>query len=797
MGFISEHIGTEQGFCPCSVLLRAISALACAFVLSLICVGGASAAGEPQLSLDVDSPHAYAPGEAIELSADAGDAQDCEFKFVWMKDGWAKWGVVRDLAAEPTCSWMPEEAGEYTLYLDVLHPDGTVATVTCALSLTEEYAFRGVQCSTGGVAVAGIPVTVSALTSGNTASLRYKFVWQKDGWAKWGVIRDFSPEGQVTWTPDAGAGAYAVYADVVDSTGAVATRYAALEVGAVALESPAGTKLEYAPGLEIPLHALAADGAFAQFKFVWQKDGWAKWGVARDCAASADAVWRPEEAGSYTLYLDALDEAGAVTTVTLGVELTEEWRFGGIAASEPSPQPCIKGAGTDLTAQTSGTTAGLEYKFVWMKDGWAKWGVVRDFASDPTCHWEFPGTGDFTLYVDVKDSTGSVVTYTAPYTVTRAWAIDRVELSAQNQAVGESVTITAEVNGEFDNLRYKFVWQRNGSWADGQWGVLQKASARNTAVFTPTEPGLYTIYVDVIEPDDESATKTATYSAWKLVGAKAQVRGSSQSATGFTVVLSPDFGGAEMPEGFTYKYVWRKGNDWAQWGVIEERTDAASITWAPTAGTGSYTFYIDVFAPDAVADEHETVYVSATILDIVQDIRPSLAHGTKTAQYQKYIVLHDTEGNGGPSTVIGGWIYDGNYVAAHFIIGKDGAIWQCVPMDQIAHHAGFGNTGHNAFYGVTDESRDDKRGTTPIGSWARDYGMNSYSIGIELVHVGGSGYYPEAQLKALDDLISYIDDYYGFESTIIDHKMWRSGNSDTSPEFARYLANYRDHRTHD
>lgn len=66
-----------------------------------------------------------------------------------------------------------------------------------------------------------------------------------------------------------------------------------------------------------------------------------------------------------------------------------------------------------------------------------------------------------------------------------------------------------------------------------------------------------------------------------------------------------------------------------------------------------------------------------------------------------------------------------------------------------------------------------------------------------MVHVGGSGDYPEAQLEALDGLIAYIDAYYGFESEIIDHKAWRTGNSDTSPEFAEYLANYQDHRTHD
>lgn len=183
-------------------------------------------------------------------------------------------------------------------------------------------------------------------------------------------------------------------------------------------------------------------------------------------------------------------------------------------------------------------------------------------------------------------------------------------------------------------------------------------------------------------------------------------------------------------------------------------------------------------------------------LDIDKDFRKSLVHGEKPVQYQKYIVLHDTEGDGAPEGVVEYWDGSTDGVGAHFVIGKDGHIVQCVPLDKIAHHAGFGDTGHNKKYGVEDESRDDKVGANPLGSWASDYGMNSYSVGIEMVHIGGEEY-PEAQLDAVDRLIAYIDAYYGSESDIIDHKMWRTGNSDTSQEFAGYLENYRDHRTHD
>lgn len=181
---------------------------------------------------------------------------------------------------------------------------------------------------------------------------------------------------------------------------------------------------------------------------------------------------------------------------------------------------------------------------------------------------------------------------------------------------------------------------------------------------------------------------------------------------------------------------------------------------------------------------------------ITEDFHDDFIHGEKGSAYQKYIMLHDTEGTASASSVVQSWLNQGKGIAAHFVVNKDGTIVQCVPMDKIAHHAGFGNAGHNKKYGVTDESRDDKVGTQSIGSEYPDYGMNSYSIGIEMVHGGDGDDYPEAQLEALDKLIAYINEYYGTRSEILDHKMWRSTNSDTSPEFATYLSNYISYGSH-
>lgn len=222
---------------------------------------------------------------------------------------------------------------------------------------------------------------------------------------------------------------------------------------------------------------------------------------------------------------------------------------------------------------------------------------------------------------------------------------------------------------------------------------------------------------------------------------------------------------------------------------------AGCMSGAETPTLSSATNATPAMIGNKAAQATDVVEAQLERLDIVEDMRPAFDHGEKGREFQRYIVLHDTESEADAASIVEYWDQAGAGVAAHFIVNRDGSIVQCVPLDRIAHHAGFGDTGHNELYGVMDESRDDKVGTVPIGSDMADYGMNSYSVGIEMAHVGGQDY-PEAQLEAVDALIAYVNSYYGFESRIIDHKGWRTGNSDTSPEFAAYLANYQAKGTH-
>lgn len=243
--------------------------------------------------------------------------------------------------------------------------------------------------------------------------------------------------------------------------------------------------------------------------------------------------------------------------------------------------------------------------------------------------------------------------------------------------------------------------------------------------------------------------------------------------------------------------------------------EAASITEAGSGGASSESADSVFGVPDgengsSAADEsEETTEPEGTAepssdelfeaLGVTTSIQSSMCHGAKATANQKYIVLHETGIQGSPQDSASNLAGQGGS-GMHFIIGRDGGILQCVPLDQIAHHAGAGDVGNNALYGV-EISGDDTVGTSSYDLTQADYGMNSYSIGIQLMHTSGEEY-SEGQLQALDGLVAYIDAYYAEQgvaekSAIIDHKAWRTGCEDMSAEFSSYLAAYQDHRTHE
>lgn len=342
-------------------------------------------------------------GNKVKISANIeGNKTGLEYKFVWMKDNWEKWGVVQGFSKKNTTSWMPNETGEYLLYIDVRDSSGAMKTQIVPYKISEkDWDYEGIKLNQNSPQEIGQNIDITPVIIGSTENLEYKYVWMKDNWNQWGVIKEFSNNTSVTWRP-VEPGDYKIYVDVREKNEKdQETIWKEFKVVAGTWEI-AGISFDMEPpqiaNKEIEIAArIIGNKTGLEYKFVWMKDNWEKWGVIQQRSEKAKATWIPEETGEYKIYVDVFDSVGRSQTFIKEYQI-EDW----VITTNPLGDGSL---GKEITVSVEGIqhNKNLEYKFVWMKNDWEKWGVIKGFTESQIAKWKPEEKGEYYLYVDVKD----------------------------------------------------------------------------------------------------------------------------------------------------------------------------------------------------------------------------------------------------------------------------------------------------------------------------------------------------------------------------------------------------------
>ena len=211
---------------------------------------------------------------------------------------------------------------------------------------------------------------------------------------------------------------------------------------------------------------------------------------------------------------DGCRRLGEADAAAIIAQFPHPYSVNGISVSEELGHA---GSTVKIGVNVSGKTDGLRYKFVWHRAGsdWSdsNWGVIGQDLTSPSISWTLPQAGEYEIYADVIDSNG-YVTSTSKYKVVN-WSLESLEVSG-SALCGKPVKLQAKVSGDASGLKYKFVWEKGG-WA--KWGVAQQPSASSSCEWTPTEPGEYTVYLDVIDGSAERhLTRKVTVEGTPIMG---------------------------------------------------------------------------------------------------------------------------------------------------------------------------------------------------------------------------------------------------------------------------------------
>ena len=160
--------------------------------------------------------------------------------------------------------------------------------------------------------------------------------------------------------------------------------------------------------------------------------------------------------------------------------------------------PITLGAQASWSANATGGTAPLQFKF-WLHDeASGSWTMLQDYSTSTAVSWVPAATGSFSVQVWVR-SAGSSAMYEAwqnsvIYSVAGILPTTVTSLRATPSpgAIGSPVMWTALANGGVPPLQYKF-WIRNET--TGVWSLLQEFSPQNQVRWMPSATGAYTAQV--------------------------------------------------------------------------------------------------------------------------------------------------------------------------------------------------------------------------------------------------------------------------------------------------------------
>ena len=395
----------------------------------------------------------------------------------------------------------------------------------------------------------GESIVLTAQHAGGLGDISYRFYYEHDGATV--EIAGFSENNTIEWFTDE-AGAYTLYAEIVDENGTVANDSAAVTVlpeCGLSASLPSPQKLNTAV-------TLTATGG-NQYAFGCETVNGAT--VLQALSGSSECVWTPDRTGDYTLYVDIYDDDGFVTRKTLAYTVTDLYTFTLDKENEQN-------VGVNLTLTAEG---GASYKFYYEYNG--AWCSITSNTTG-VCEWSPKFAGNYLLYVDIKDAPGKVIACR-----TQAFKLnDPFTLTSDAQSTefpyGKTINFTA--NG---GTKYKFYYEKQGEWVR-----VQDFSAANICAWTPTAAGTYNFYCDMKDTSGRVVScKRITFHIINPYSFTADKTTAQPVGTKITFTAT---GGDQ------YKFYYEKDGAWVR---IQSFSAADTCAWTPNVA-GRYNVYCDI-----------------------------------------------------------------------------------------------------------------------------------------------------------------------------------------------------------
>ncbi|WP_342042998.1 triple tyrosine motif-containing protein [Bacillus sp. OTU2372] len=352
--------------------------------------------------------------------------------------------------------------------------------------------------------VVGTSVDITATSTGSS-NPDYRF-YVKDAAGNLTTLQEYGASNSATWTPTKpGTYTIIVHAKDMSKSGGNTFYEARTEMTyqvngkVISVNVQADKPAPQNAGTTIQLKAESQGSPTPEYRF-YVRDEKGSLTTLQEYGSSDTTTWTPTTAGTYTIIVHAKDKnkSGGSTYYEARTEMTYQvsGKVTSVNVQADKPTPQMAGTSIQLKAASQGSPT-PEYRF-YVRDEKGNLATLQEYGSSDTTTWTPTKAGTYTIIVHAKDKnkSGANSYYEARkemvYKVSPAQVIS-VNLQADKaspQLAGTSIVLKATSQGSSEP-EYRFMIRD----ASGNLTTLQEYGIGDTATWTPTKVGTYTIIV--------------------------------------------------------------------------------------------------------------------------------------------------------------------------------------------------------------------------------------------------------------------------------------------------------------
>ena len=352
-------------------------------------------------------------------------------------------------------------------------------------------------------------------------------------------------------------------------------------------------KSSVSSGETVTLTAAASGGSggytYSYLMHNMDTDGWYRFS---DFASAKTLTWTASGSGIREFYVEVKDATGKVVrSSAVTVRISNKTLPLSIAAGSSAATATV-GSKVTITATASGGSGNYTYSYLIHNkdtDAWAR--LTTTFGTSNTYVWTASGSGTREFYVEVKDSTGTVVRSSAVnVSVTGVQPLSitgKANYSSVN--VGANVTVTATASGGSGSYTYSYLMHNKDN---DTWYRFSDFKTSNTLTWTASSAGTREFYVEVKDSSGKIVRSSAINVSVTGVSALT-ITGKANASTlpaGSTVTLTATASGGGGS--YTYSYL-MYNRDTGGWYRFSDFKTSNTLSWVASSA-GNRDFYVEV-----------------------------------------------------------------------------------------------------------------------------------------------------------------------------------------------------------